>query len=42
MFGVFFPDDCQAIKDDDFVLFFSPSFCVTAVNLGQRTLLLCQ
>lgn len=29
MFGVFFPDDCQAIKDDDFVLFLSPSFCAT-------------
>lgn len=29
MFGGFFPDDCQAIKDDDFVLFLSPSFCAT-------------
>lgn len=25
----FSPDACQAIKDDDLVLFFSPSFCAT-------------
>lgn len=27
--GFYFPDNCQAIKDDDFVLFFSLSFCAT-------------